>query len=457
MDFLQRLASFLDRPLFPWKKLIIGFSVAQYLFEGFLSLRQYQVLKNTKPPKVLQQEVSQEVYDKSQAYGRAKAKFEFVNGLYGQIQNILFIHYDVLPKLWSWSGSLLLKFAPARFTGEISQSIVFVLAFTIIHQIISTPASVYHTFVLEEKFGFNKQTPQLYVMDKIKSMGLTVVLTPPILAAFLAIIQKTGKQFFYYLWLFGAGLQVFMITIWPIVITPLFNKLTPLEPGALKTQVEGLAAKLKFPLTELFVIDGSKRSAHSNAYFFGMPWKKHIVIYDTLIEKSDTQEVTAVLAHELGHWSLGHTTRLFGISQFHFFYIFSLFSVFINNQSLYADFGFTTVRPIIIGFILFSDVLAPMDVFIKLGMNILSRKYEFEADAFAQKLGYSADLAKSLIKLQVQNLSTMDADSMYASYHFSHPILSERLKALDWKSTEKVSVDEKEKDGVAKASGRDEL
>lgn len=272
-------------------------------------------MKKTKPPQVLQQEVSQEVYDKSQAYGRAKAKFEFVNGLYGQIQNILFIQYDVLPKLWTWTGNLLLKYAPVSFTGEISQSILFVLAFTVIHQILSTPASVYHTFVLEEKFGFNKQTPSLYVTDKIKSLGLTVVLTPPILAAFLAIIQKTGKQFFYYLWLFGAGLQVFMITIWPIVITPMFNKLTPLEPGTLKSQVEGLAAKLKFPLTELFVIDGSKRSAHSNAYFFGMPWKKHIVIYDTLIEKSETQEVTAVLAHELGHWSLGHTTRLFGISQ----------------------------------------------------------------------------------------------------------------------------------------------
>lgn len=311
----QRLASFLDRPLFPWKKLIIGFSVAQYLFESFLSLRQYQVLKNTKPPKVLQQEVSQAVFDKSQAYGRAKAKFEFFNGLYGQIQNILFIQYDVLPKLWAWTGHLLSQFAPARFTGEISHSILFVLAFTIVQQLLSTPASVYHTFVLEEEFGFNKQTPKLYFTDKIKSLFLIMVLIPPILAAFLAIIQMTGKQFFYYLWMFGASLQVVMITIWPIFITPLYNKLTPLEPGALKTQVEALAAKLKFPLTELFVIDGSKRSAHSNAYFFGMPWKKHIVIYDTLIEKSETQEVTAVLAHELGHWSLGHTTRLFGISQ----------------------------------------------------------------------------------------------------------------------------------------------
>lgn len=129
--------------------------------------------------------------------------------------------------------------------------------------------------------------------------------------------------------------------------------------------------------------------------------------------------------------------------------------MFINNHSLYADFGFTDVRPIIIGFILFSDVLSPMDVLIKLGMNILSRRFEFQADAFAQNLGYSAELARSLIKLQVQNLSTMDADWMFASYHFSHPILSERLKALDWQSKEKVAVEDKE--GVAKATGRDEL
>ncbi len=157
-------------------------------------------------------------------------------------------------------------------------------------------------------------------MDMLKSQMLAFILAPPILAAFLAIVQKTGNKFFYYLWLFGAGLQVFMITIYPITILPLFNKLSPLQPGDLKTGVESLAERLKFPLHELYVIDGSKRSAHSNAYFFGMPWKKHIVIYDTLIEKSETQEVVAVLAHELGHWSLGHTTRLFGISQVSFSY-----------------------------------------------------------------------------------------------------------------------------------------
>ncbi|KAI1254347.1 hypothetical protein MGN70_004744 [Eutypa lata] len=454
MDLLQRLARSLDRPLFPWKKLVIGFSVAQYAFEEYLSLRQYQVLKKTKPPKVLEQEVSQEVYDKSQDYGRAKARFGFVRGLWGQIQNIAFIQLDVLPKLWSWTGSLLLRFAPARFTGEISHSIVFVLSFIIIQQILSLPMNVYHTFVLEEKFGFNKQTPKLFVTDMIKSNLLAFVLAPPILAGFLSIIQKTGTQFFYYLWMFAAGLQVFMITVYPIAILPLFNKLSPLEEGKLKSETEALAKKLKFPLQELFVIDGSKRSAHSNAYFFGLPWKKHIVIYDTLIEKSKEEEVVAVLAHELGHWKLGHTTSLFGISQVHVFYIFTLFSVFINNNSLYSDFGFLTEHPIIIGFILFSDILAPMDTVIKLLMNIMSRRFEFQADGFAQELGYRTELASSLIKLQIQNLSTMDADWMYASYHFSHPILSERLKALDWTPSGKVVVEEKDGE-VEKASGRE--
>lgn len=140
----------------------------------------------------------------------------------------------------------------------------------------------------------------------------------------------------------------------------------------------------------------------------------------------------------------------------HFFYIFALFSVFINNASLYADFGFVLERPIIIGFILFSDALSPMDTVVKLLMNILSRKYEFQADAFAKGLGYPAELARSLIKLQVQNLSTMDADWMYASYHFSHPILSERLKALSWRPSGQVA-DAKPEKSTAMATGRDEL
>ncbi|EYE94778.1 zinc metalloprotease [Aspergillus ruber CBS 135680] len=455
MWILEQLARLLDRPLFPWKTVLVGFSLGQYLLEGFLSFRQYKVLQRTKPPKVLENEVSQKVYDESQAYGRAKAKFGFVAGLYGQVQNLAFIYGDVLPKLWSVAGVALARYLPARFQGEICQTLVFLFGFNILSTVLSLPVSYYSTFVLEEKFGFNKQTLKLWVTDMLKGQMLGVVLGTPIISGMLKIIQFAGDSFFYYLWLFGMFVQVFAITIYPIAILPLFNKLSPLQPGELKTGVENLARKLEFPLQELYVIDGSKRSAHSNAYFFGLPWKKHIVIYDTLIEKSEPDEVVAVLGHELGHWSLSHTTKLFGIAQSHMFYIFALFSVFINNKSLYQSFGFFNEQPIMIGFLLFSDALAPMDAVIKLLMNILSRRFEFQADEFAQNLGYSEQLAKSLLKLQIQNLSTMDADWMYASYHYSHPILSERLQALGWTGGKVTDLKSEDSEEPVKAGDRE--
>ncbi|KAL9617425.1 MAG: hypothetical protein Q9160_007782 [Pyrenula sp. 1 TL-2023] len=467
--FPQRLATFLDRPGFPWKSLIVGFTLTNYAFESFLSFRQYKILQQKKPPKVLEDEISQEKFDESQRYGRAKAQFGFWSGIYSQTQNLGWIYYDILPKLWGITGVWMSRYLPSGFQGEISHTLVFVLAQIGISTILSLPIDYYSTFILEEKFGFNKSTLQLWITDKIKTLGLTLVLGFPLLAAFLKIIMSSGPQFYFYLWAFAMAVQAIMITIFPIFIMPLFNKLSPLDPGPLKQQTESLASRLSFPLHSLYVIDGSKRSAHSNAYFFGLPWKKHIVIYDTLIAKSSPEEVVAVLAHELGHWSLSHTTKLFSISQAQLLYLFALFSIFISNRSLYASFGFHAETPIIIGFTLFSDVLSPTDALIKFAMNILSRRFEFAADEFAVKLGYSKELAKSLIKLQVQNLSTMDADPWYAAYHYSHPILPERLGALGWergkRGVGKVGeVEEKEglkdglkkeADGVVKAADRE--
>ena len=256
---------------------------------------------------------------------------------------------------------------------------MFAFTYSFAETLIGIPFSYYYNFVLEQKYGFNKQTLRLFVTDLLKGQALGLAFGIPIGAAFLKIVQKTGDQFFFYLWAFTLVVQLGAITIYPIVIVPLFNKLEPLPEGKLKEKVEALAQRLKFPLAELQVIDGSKRSSHSNAYFTGLPWKKKIVIYDTLIEKSETEEVEAILAHELGHWSKGHTTKLLGISSFHLFYVFALFSVFINNGSLYRAFGFYHEQPIMIGFILFNEVLSPTDSVVKLGMNILTRSYEFEA------------------------------------------------------------------------------
>ena len=456
----QRLAHFLDRPFFPWKKLILGFSFSQYLLQTYLSYRQYRVLCRTERPKTLTAEIDQKTYDKSQEYGRAKARFGFFSGIISQLQDFAILYYDVFPWTWAITGGWVARFAPAWCSGEIAHSLVWIFTFSTIQTILGLPFDYYYNFVLEEKFGFNKQTMKIWITDFFKSLALGVAFGAPIGSAFLWIIKNTGQQFFYYLYLLALVVQIFTITIYPVIIVPLFNKLTPLPEGDLRKAVEALATKLKFPLSELQVIDGSKRSAHSNAYFTGLPgMKKKIVLFDTLLEKSENEEVVAVLAHELGHWKMAHIMKSLGIGQVHLFTVFALFSCFINNRSLFASFGFRDERPIVIGFMLFNEVLAPTDSVIKLFMNIISRRHEYQADEFGAKLGYAKQLASSLIKLQVQNLSAMDADWMYSAYTYSHPILTERLRALGYKSEVKVSSDKlknvPDDDGVVKASGTD--
>lgn len=382
-----------------------------------------------------------------------------MSGLISQALDIGAIYFDVYPRLWSLTGSWITRLAPLWCRGEITHSLVFIFTYGFAQSLIGLPLDYYYHFHLEESFGFNKQTLSIWVSDFFKGQGLGLALGVPIGSAFLAIIKRTGDKFFYWLYLFALVVQVVMITIYPVLIVPLFNKLTPLPAGNLKQAVEALASKLNFPLTELQVIDGSKRSAHSNAYFTGLPgMKKKIVLFDTLVEKSKEKEVVAVLAHELGHWKLSHTMKQLGIGQLHLFFTFALFSAFVKNRSLYSDFGFVDERPIIVGFMLFNEILTPTDAVLRLLMNIMSRKFEFEADAFGAQLGYSRELASSLIKLQIQNLSAMDADWMYSAYTYSHPILTERLRALGWTSQERVaktgpSISDEAK--VVKASDRE--
>lgn len=444
---LQRLARFLDIPLFPWKRLVVGFSLGQFCLENWLLWRQYGVLKRTVRPKALEQEISQETFDKSQAYGRAKAQFGFFASIWHEARSLAIVYWDVWPKAWALTGIWITRYLPARFSGEITHSLIFLFLFSFIDTIIDMPLSYYHHFVLEEKFGFNKMSVKLWLMDKVKTQALMIALGTPIGSAALWIIKKTGKDFFYYIWVFTLVVSIFFVTIYPIWIVPIFNKLTPLKPGQLKDAIDALAHRLKFPLSELQVIDGSKRSSHSNAYFTGLPWKKKIVIFDTLLEQSTDKEVEAVLAHELGHWSMSHTTKLLAINQTNVFYLFALFSTFIHNKSLFDAFGFHRERPIIIGFMLFNEVQSPMESIIKLVMNIITRSFEYQADNFALKLGYSQELAAALVKLQIKNLSAMDADYLYSSYHYSHPILTERLKAIGWKGDKKVEM--KDQDGSA--------
>lgn len=442
--------SFLDDSSLNWKTIILGFTLGQFVFENYLDYRQYQVLKKTSPPDTLKAEISQETFDKSQDYSRAKAKFGFFSSSISLFQNLAIIKYDLLPKFWGLSGLVMSKFAPVlpKFMGGIiTQSLFFMHITQIVQLAVSLPMGYYSQFVLEQKYGFNKLTVGLWITDQVKSLALGVVLGSPVVAGFLKIIDYYGDSFILYTCGFVLFIQLVGMTIFPILIQPLFNKFSPLEEGELKSAIEKLASEQEFPLTKLYVVDGSKRSSHSNAYFTGLPWSKQIVLYDTLINHSTTDETVAVLAHEIGHWKLNHLPQLLIFSQAHVFLSFLLFSGFTKNTSLYNSFGFYDAKPIFIGFMLFNDIFQPFECVTQFALNLITRKNEYEADAYAKKFGYSDDLARALIKLLSENLSAMDADSIYSAYHHSHPILAERLAAIGYVSKEKVTptkVDKKE-------------
>ncbi|KAI5965663.1 STE24 [Candida pseudojiufengensis] len=440
--------SILDNPKINWKLIIVGFTIGQYVFESYLDYRQYKVLTKKSPPASIKAEVNQETFDKSQKYSRSKAKFSFFNSTFDLLQNLAVIKYDLLPKVWGWSGYAMSKAAfllPKFMGGVITQSLIFIITSQILGTIVGLPLSYYQNFVLEAKYGFNKQSIGLWITDTLKKIGLLIVLGSPVIAGILKIIDYYGNSFIFYLMGFILLINLIAMTIIPTLIMPLFNKFTPLEDGELKTAIENLASSQKFPLTKLQVVDGSKRSSHSNAYFTGLPWSKQIVLFDTLIEHNSTEETVAVLAHEIGHWRLNHIPKMLTMGQFHLFIIFSLFNAFVHNKSLYNSFGFYNQQPIAIGFTLFNDILRPLECILDFSQNLISRKHEYDADKYALNCGYSEELARSLIKLSNENLSSMNADWLFSAYHHSHPILPERLSALGYVSKEKISIDKPEK------------
>ncbi|VEU24263.1 DEKNAAC105495 [Brettanomyces naardenensis] len=438
-SFIHSASTFLDRPGFDWKALIIGFSTVNFVFESYLKWRQIRTVtaNGDKVPKELEGKIDSKTAIKSTNYSISKLKFSLVSSFYSLAQNVLAYKYDLLPKLWGVAGNFMAKLVghhilPVAMSGVITHSLFFSGIITLLSTVLGLPLGYYNTFVLEEKYGFNKSTPKLWISDLVKGLLVGVVVGGPILAGFLKIIDYFGDQFMYYLSIFMGVVQIFLIIIYPKFIQPLFNKLTPLEDGELKSSIEKLASQNKFPLDKLYVIDGSKRSSHSNAYFMGLPWgSKQIVLFDTLIEQCSVRQVVGVLGHEIGHWALSHTTKLLAINQFHMFWIFTFFAAFVKNNSLYQSFGFTSEQPIIVGFMLFSDILGPVDSILEFAMSLLSRTYEYQADEYSTKLGYGDDLKESLISLNKENLGSLVVDWLYSAYTYDHPHLVERLKNID--------------------------
>lgn len=344
----------------------------------------------------------------------------------------------------------------------------------IVRSIPDIPLDIYFHFVVEEKHGFNKLTPAIYIKDTLISWVMSFLVGAPFIAAIVWIIRWAGDAFATYV---AAFLLIWILiaqVLYPLLIQPLFNKLTPLPDGLLRERVFALAGSLEFPLKHVYVIDGSRRSSHSNAYFYGtLPWgPKHIVLYDTLIEKTTPDEVEAVLAHELGHWSHMDNLKLMLVAQLQIWFQMALLALFMHNRSLFDAFGFPTDKsdmlPVLIGMELFQLVVSPLDTVIEFALNAIVRRIEYQADAFAcdaarpaptpleiqettsqaetagvlpkeavsvlektHAEGYADLLKRALVKLGNQNLSAMHNDPLYSAMHHSHPTLAERLLAIE--------------------------
>lgn len=283
-------------------------------------------------------------------------------------------------------------------------------------------------------------TLSLFFSDKVKGLMLSIVIGGPFLALFLKIIEMGGEKFYIYVWTFTVAFSLFMMTIVPVFIMPLFNKYEPLEEGELKTKIYALAEHLKYPLTNLFVMDGSKRSAHSNAFMFGFGKNKRIVLYDTLMDQVTNRELLAILGHELGHWKLKHTITNLVVTQTYTGVMFYCFSLVFTNNELFAAFGFSREErtPTIIALLLFTQTIwAPVDKALSFVLTVFSRFNEFAADKFSLDLGYGADLKSGLCKIHLENLGAMCPDWLYSTYHHSHPPLVERLERMNEEEAKK--------------------
>jgi len=370
--------------------------------------------------------VSLDTHQKAADYTVAKTRFGLVSLLWG---GLVLVGFTLLGGLQMLSNALLQLSAPSML-----HQLLLVAAFAVIAGVLDLPFEYYRQFVLEERFGFNKMSVRLWIADGIKGALVGAVIGLPLLWVVLKLMASTGTLWWFWTWLVWSGFQLLMMVLYPSVIAPLFNKFTPLADESLKSRIEGLMARVGFASKGLFVMDGSRRSAHGNAYFSGFGAAKRIVFFDTLIERLAPHEIEAVLAHELGHFKLRHIVKRI-VVMFALSLGFLALLGFLKEQSwFYTGLG---VTPQLAGpndamaLLLFMLVL-PIFTFVLGPLNaITSRKHEFEADAFAAKHSDARDLVSALVKMYEDNASTLTPDPLHSAFYDSHPPASVRIAHLN--------------------------
>ena len=395
--------------------LVIDFALERYL--DYLNT----TLWSDRLPEEVKGIYDEEDYRKQQAYSKTNHRF---HSLTSSLSFLL-----ILFLLFVKGFALVNSMATAITGNPILSALIFFGLLMLASEFLSMPFEFYHTFVIEERFGFNKVTGPVFIFDKIKSWLLGGILGGGLLSLIIFIYQKAGDNFWIYAWIVVSAFSIFMAMFYSSLIVPLFNKQTPLEDGELRQAISDFATKAKFKLDNIYVIDGSKRSTKANAYFAGLGPKKRIVLYDTLIKDMEIPELVAVLAHEIGHYKKKHIllSLILGILQTGI--MLYIFSAFIGSPALSQALG--VEKPSFhIGMIAFGILYTPLSTLIGIGMNMLSRSFEYAADAFAARQYNGEALSSALKKLSVKNLSNLRPHPAYVFVHYSHPTLLQRLAAM---------------------------
>ena len=400
--------------------IIIGIIVLDFIFEKYLDYLNTKTMSEVLPDE-LKGIYDEEKYRKQQAYQRENQRFGLLTSSFSfalTLAMFLFYGFAYVDNL-AWGITANAIVAALFFFGLIMFA----------SDLLSMPFSVYDTFVIEEKYGFNKTTPKTFVLDTIKGWLLGALIGGGLLAIIIFIYQKTQNMFWVYAWILVSAFTIFMAMFYSNLIVPLFNKQTPLEEGELRKAIQNFSEKVGFKLDNIFVINGSKRSTKANAYFTGFGAKKRIVLYDTLINDMETDELVAVLAHEIGHYKKKHVIQGLMVSLVQTGIVLFVFSLLINNPNLSKALG-VEVPNFHIGLVAFGILYSPVSFVLGIFMNLLSRKNEYQADEFAAINFKPEALASALKKLSVKNLSNLTPHKTYVFFHYSHPTLLQRLEKL---------------------------
>ena len=401
--------------------LIIVILSLDYLLNSVLSYLNYKSL--SKPvPRELDNIYDESDYLKSQDYNKSIYWFNLITSSITFITLLLVFNYELLGKL----DNVLRSFS---FENEISLSLLFFGSIFFINEVISIPFQLYRNFIIEEKFGFNKMSFKTFFLDKIKSYFLVIIVGGLIISILLISIIYFSNNFWIYFWVIMSLFTVFINLFYTSLILPIFNKLKPLEDGSLKDKIYNYAKSVNFPLSNIFVIDGSKRSSKANAFFSGLGKSKKIVLYDTLIKNHSEEELVSVLAHEVGHYKNNHILSNLILSiLFTGFMLFVLSKFLFNSEISFALGGEISFRHFEL--FAFSILYSPISYILGIFMNIKSRKNEYEADNYAVTTFDKIHLINALKNLSKDNLINLTPNPAYVFVNYSHPTMHQRIKAM---------------------------